>query len=81
MSYLNYLLTPNDWQANIQLSYTDASYANASNWISLMTKHYPSDFSHAELPAVTRRDLNHKQMLCFDMVIEAVRNENHLFYY
>ena len=65
-----------DWHANIQLSNTEASYADASNRQSLMNKQYPSDFWHAELPAVTRRDLIRKQMLCFDMVIEAVRNEN-----
>ena len=44
-----------------------------------MTKLYPSDFWHAELPAVCRRDLNQTQMLCFDTVIEAVQNENQLF--
>ena len=74
------LVDPNyDWHANIQLSYTETSYANASKSLNLMIKQYPSDFSHAELPAVTCRDLNQKQMLCFDMVIEAVRNKYQRF--
>ena len=42
------LVDPNyEWHANIQLSYTKASYVNASNCLSPMAKQYRSDFGYA----------------------------------
>ena len=70
------LVDPNyAWHANIQLSYTESSYANASNWLSLRLNSILPIFGmlNSQLLFVA---IYQKQILCFDMVIEGVRNEN-----